>query len=438
MPPNIIPHDLVMGFDGSGTQPGEVNAGDTANDAAGKGKHVYYFDSKEYGFPNFADMKNSCRLAIHQGDPNPSDSSPGRFISSVYGHDPAETDFEIGQPQEYQPHHYNGQEYWYSFCLTIPDHAVLPGDPVNGGWDKNNDRPSVIAKLAEISHADTWIDGNVPNWPSNGHNALGLVATRNGAGIPQQFGGPRPSANNSVAQSSDWRVNNFIPASNDPGSYWTFTYDGGDVSAHDNTNAWAWRPVVANESMWFVIRLLKHDYSGKMVGGIGDTTQGIIEGWAISDAERLACKTINDLLAIPSLMYYAGSTNPWVSTTDLSCWDANSPAARWPHGGSPLFGRYRPTYPFAGIAYFNSGTLTSSFADFVSVASPMKRRQTKLATFSDLLVSSPTPPVMTNAQLAAASWNELTKTTDSYPAWVKKNKPPTHWANAKNYLDQIK
>lgn len=45
---------------------------------------------------------------------------------------------------------------------------------------------------------------------------------------------------------------------------------------------------------------------------------------------------------------------------------------------------------------------------------------------------------MTDRQLADAAWAELTKTTDSYPAWVRKGSPPTsHWAHAKAFLDQI-
>lgn len=44
----------------------------------------------------------------------------------------------------------------------------------------------------------------------------------------------------------------------------------------------------------------------------------------------------------------------------------------------------------------------------------------------------------TNKELADTAWAELTKTTDSYPAWKKKHYPSTsHWAHAKNYLDQI-
>lgn len=45
---------------------------------------------------------------------------------------------------------------------------------------------------------------------------------------------------------------------------------------------------------------------------------------------------------------------------------------------------------------------------------------------------------MTDRELADAAWLELTKTTDSYPAWVKKNKPASsHWAHAKGLLEQI-
>ena len=45
---------------------------------------------------------------------------------------------------------------------------------------------------------------------------------------------------------------------------------------------------------------------------------------------------------------------------------------------------------------------------------------------------------MTDKELAAAAWLELTKTTDPYPKWVSKGMPSTsHWAKCKAYLDQI-
>jgi hypothetical protein len=45
---------------------------------------------------------------------------------------------------------------------------------------------------------------------------------------------------------------------------------------------------------------------------------------------------------------------------------------------------------------------------------------------------------MTDRQLADQAWAELTKTTDSYPTWVRKGKPAaSHWAKAKAFLDQI-
>lgn len=45
---------------------------------------------------------------------------------------------------------------------------------------------------------------------------------------------------------------------------------------------------------------------------------------------------------------------------------------------------------------------------------------------------------MTDRELAAAAWLELTKTTDSYPTWKRKGFPPrSHWGKAKAFLDQI-
>ena len=45
---------------------------------------------------------------------------------------------------------------------------------------------------------------------------------------------------------------------------------------------------------------------------------------------------------------------------------------------------------------------------------------------------------MTDAELAAAAWKELTKTTDSYPKWKQRGFPPnTGWGRSKAYLDQI-
>ena len=45
---------------------------------------------------------------------------------------------------------------------------------------------------------------------------------------------------------------------------------------------------------------------------------------------------------------------------------------------------------------------------------------------------------MTNREHADAAWLELTKTTDSYPAWKRKGFPAgTHWAAARAHLDQI-
>ncbi len=45
---------------------------------------------------------------------------------------------------------------------------------------------------------------------------------------------------------------------------------------------------------------------------------------------------------------------------------------------------------------------------------------------------------MTDQELWAAAWAELTKTTDAYPTWRKKGFPSSsHWAIAKKYGDQI-
>lgn len=45
---------------------------------------------------------------------------------------------------------------------------------------------------------------------------------------------------------------------------------------------------------------------------------------------------------------------------------------------------------------------------------------------------------MTDRELADAAWAELSKTTSSYPSWVKMGRPSSsHWAHAKSLLDQI-
>jgi hypothetical protein len=45
---------------------------------------------------------------------------------------------------------------------------------------------------------------------------------------------------------------------------------------------------------------------------------------------------------------------------------------------------------------------------------------------------------VTDRELADAVWNELTKTTDSYPTWKRKGFPSgTHWSKAKAFNDQI-
>ncbi len=45
---------------------------------------------------------------------------------------------------------------------------------------------------------------------------------------------------------------------------------------------------------------------------------------------------------------------------------------------------------------------------------------------------------MTDQELWAAAWAELTKTTDAYPTWARKGFPSSsHWAIAKKYGDQI-
>jgi hypothetical protein len=45
---------------------------------------------------------------------------------------------------------------------------------------------------------------------------------------------------------------------------------------------------------------------------------------------------------------------------------------------------------------------------------------------------------MTDAELVAAGWQELTLTTDSYPKWKQRGYPPnTHWGRAKAYFDQV-
>src|SRR6478735_6447554 len=45
---------------------------------------------------------------------------------------------------------------------------------------------------------------------------------------------------------------------------------------------------------------------------------------------------------------------------------------------------------------------------------------------------------MTDAELVAAGWQELTKTTDSYPKWKSRGFPKnTHWGAAKALFDQV-
>lgn len=393
--PNITPHDLLMDFEGTRqyVTAGEVDPGDQTNDSAFNGEHIKVYSASAHSLTSWPNGDALCRLAIIQGDSSPLDSGPNRFISSVYPVDTSEGGFDSNLA-----HHYDGQDYYYVTGLMFADHNILSGDDSLGGWDHNDSTPNLQVKCLEITHADTYIDGNVQvtgahsaEFPGvqalNGHNAIGLQVAFNTptfqAFDPTQA---RPSLSGATAHPSDsnpYTQDGFTVSTDDRKPYWTVAFGNGDVTLHDNTGQWALRPVTKNELMWIVFHIKQRDYSG----AVGDTDPGAFEVWAITDAEvkaNFGSSLTTLLAATPLISYQNVSTNQYGTTSDTSAWDVNNPTSQSPAAfNNPSYMRKRPRYSFVAICYY-VGPQTTAPAGLQMHTTGMRRRQMKSDAFKDI------------------------------------------------------
>lgn len=429
---SVVPaaHELDMRYNAANPLLSTLVQG-TGPDAAGganaafNGPNLRLVDPAAVGIPIPSGM-DLMRLKIGPGDSRATGQGPPLYDVTTFPKDPAMPGFNVDNPvgpaayYRGQAWHMHSEDYYYRLKFLIPGKAYDPADPATGSFDSNDaGRPYLRTKIYEVGHADSYTDGAVGGFPYFGHNAMGMVLTWNrtdaaGGAIPEQFtprpgpSSPPPGGFQTTDPNADWFKPKFVDRGDgkagpgtDTRAYYTVTVGRGDVSAHDNTEAWALREVVPDQLMSLIFRIKRQDYDG-----VVDTTAGRIQIWLFTEAELASATT-----STPARADYTGSTNQYVATASgggaTAAFDPDNPAASL--SDSPQRLLQRPDF-LNGLMIYNGQTQPSH--DFTLYGTTQARRFTLAAALADLTgniaASGPTNATPPSIMGSAVEGNTLT------------------------------